>query len=93
MHLNEFARERVVAERARRLEGQADRSRLAAEARGRHRRDPGVRDRLVVLSCRALRLDGVGVGRGRAGSLLLSPLARLERSCTDCLARSAPACC
>ena len=93
MYLNQFARERVVADRARELEGQAERSRLAAGVRDPRFGSIGTRDRLVVFSCRALRLDEVGAGRGRVSGFFVAPLAKLERSCTGRLARAAPACC
>jgi len=92
MYLNEFARERLAADHARQFEGQANRSRLAAEVRGRHREGVRFRGRLIIVSCRVLRLDGVGAGRGRLSGLPLAPLARLEQSCTSCMSRTA-ACC
>lgn len=93
MYLSQFARERLVADRAGELEGQADRSRLAAASRDPRLGSIGTRDRLVVSSCRALRLDDVSGGRGRVSGVLVAPLARLERSCTARLARAVPACC
>lgn len=93
MYLSQYARERLVADRARELEGQAERSRLAAGSRDPRLRSIGARDRLVVSSCRALRLDDVGAGRGRVSGVLVAPLVTLERSCTVRLARIAPACC
>jgi hypothetical protein len=92
MYLDQLARERA-ADHTRQLEDEAVRSRLAAEARSRRTGGIGFGDRVVVRSCRALRLDDVGAGRGRAAGLLVSPLVWLEESCTDRLRRAAPACC
>jgi hypothetical protein len=90
MYPNEFARERIAADRASRLQDQADRSRLAADHRSP---SIGVRGRFIVASCRTLRLDDVGAGRGRVSRTVLAPFAALERSCTDHLTRAVPGCC
>jgi hypothetical protein len=92
MYLNQLTRERA-ADHVRQFEDEAVRSRLVAELRSPRTVGIGLGDRLVIRSCRALRLEDVGAGRGRAADFFVGPLARLERSCTDRLDRAAPACC
>lgn len=91
MFPSQFTRERLVAERAREFEDQAARSRLADSSRVTAR-GMGLRCRLTVVSCTALGLEDVGPDAGRLAGLVFAPLAKLERSCTSCRARTATCC-